>query len=27
MKYIKMRVFKEIYLEKLSYFFKIFIYI
>jgi len=27
MKYIKMRVFKEIYLDKLSYFFKIFIYI
>jgi len=27
MKYIKMRVFKEINLEKLSYFFKIFIYI
>jgi len=27
MKYIKMRVFKEIYLDKLSYFFNIFIYI
>jgi len=27
MKYIKMRVFKEIYLDQLSHFFNIFVYI